>query len=107
MREFSMIARDLPDIHVVALHGELDIVSADGLADALVKLAGSTLVVDLSGLSFMDSSGIAALVVARNRILANEQGQLVLTQPGAIVRKALEIVGLGAWIVEWSSDWDG
>ena len=102
-----MTARDLPDIHVVALHGELDIVSADGLADALVKLAGSTLVVDLSGLSFMDSSGIAALVVARNRILANEQGQLVLTRPGAIVRKALEIVGLGAWIVEWSSDWDG
>lgn len=100
--EFSISARDLPDVHVVALHGELDVVSADGLADQLVEVAGPTLVVDLSDLSFMDCRGIAALVVARNRILANGLGQLVVTRPGAIVRKTLEIVGLGAWIMEWS-----
>jgi hypothetical protein len=64
--EFSMIARDLPDFHIVALRGESDVVSADGLADALVEVAGSSLVVDLSSLTFVDSSGIAALVVARN-----------------------------------------
>jgi anti-anti-sigma factor len=103
--EFSITARDLLDIHVVALHGELDVVSAEGLADALVEVAGST-VVDLSCLTFMDCSGIAALVAARNRILANGLGQLVITRPDAIVRKVLEIVGLRAWIVEWSSDWD-
>lgn len=100
--EFSISARDLPDIHVVALHGELDVVSADGLADELVEVAGPTLVVDLSDLTFMDCRGIAALVVARNRILANGLGQLVVTRPGAIVRKTLEIVGLGAWIMECS-----
>ena len=44
--EFSITTRDLSDIHVVALRGELDVVSADGLADALVEVAGST-VVDL------------------------------------------------------------
>ena len=104
--EFSFTARDLLDIHVVVLHGELDIVSADGLADALVEIAGSTLVVDLSGLTFMDCSGIDALVVARDRILADGLGQLVVTRPTAIVRKTLEIVGLGTWIVEWSSDWN-
>jgi anti-anti-sigma factor len=104
--EFSFTKRDLPDIHVVVLHGELDVVSALGLADALVEIAGSTLVVDLSGLTFMDCSGIDALVLARNRILANGQGQLVVTRPTAIVRKSLEIVGLGAWIVEWSPDWN-
>jgi anti-anti-sigma factor len=103
---FSITARDLPDLHVVALHGELDVISADGLADALVEVAGSRLVVDLSGLTFMDSSGIAALVVARNRILADEQGQLELSRPEGIVRKALEIAGLSEWIVEWSPDWD-
>ena len=104
--EFSITARHLPDIHIVTLHGELDLVSADGLADVLVELAGSTLVVDLSGLSFMDSSGIAALVAARTRILANKLGNLVLTRPGAIVGKTLGIVGLTAWIVDWSPDWD-
>ena len=104
--EFSVTTRHLPDIHVVALHGELDIASVDGLADVLVEVAGSTLVVDLSGLTFMDSSGTAALVLARNRILAKGLGQMVLTRPNGIVRQTLEIVGLGSWIMDWSPDWD-
>jgi len=104
--EFSITTRELPGLHIVALHGELDIVSAYGLALALVEVAGSTVVVDLSGLTFMDSSGISALVMARNRIVADGRGQLVLARPGAIVRRALEIVGLNAWIVEWSPGWD-
>jgi anti-anti-sigma factor len=103
---FSFTTRDLPDIHVAAFHGELDIVSADSLADALVEVAGSTLVVDLSDLTFMDCSGIDALMLARNRILATGRGLLVVTRPTAIVRKALEILGLGGWIVEWSPDWN-
>jgi anti-anti-sigma factor len=104
--EFSITVRDLPGVHIVSLHGELDIASADGLADALVEVAGSTVVVDLSDLAFMDSTGISALAAARNRILAEDQGRLIVTRPGGIVRKALEIVGLSSWIVEWSPDWD-
>jgi anti-sigma B factor antagonist len=104
--ELCITLRHLPGVHVVALHGELDIASAGGLADALVEVAGSTVVVDLSGLTFINSSGISALEVARNRILEKGLGQLVLTRPGEMVRKVLEIVGLSAWIVEWSSDWD-
>jgi anti-anti-sigma factor len=104
--EFSITLRNLRDVHVVTLHGELDVVSADGLSNSLVELAGSTLVIDLSDLTFMDSSGIGALVRARNRITADGLCELVLTRPGAIVRKALEIVGLDTWIVEWSPDWD-
>lgn len=104
--EFSITVRNLPDIHVVTLHGELDVVSADGLANSLVELAGSTLVVDLSGLTFMDSSGIGALVRAKTRIRANGLGDLVLTRPGDIVRRALEIVGLDGWIVDWAPNWN-
>jgi anti-sigma B factor antagonist len=99
--EFSVTVLDLPGMHVVALHGELDVVSADGLADVLVEEAGSTLVVDLSGLTFMDCTGIAALVKARNRIRSEGRGQLLLSRPGATIRKTLETVGLGEWIMEW------
>ncbi len=104
--DFSISARDLPGIHIVSLQGELDMATADGLSDALAEIAGSTVIVDLSQLTFMDSTGITAIVAARNRILAEGQGQLVVTRPGGIVRRALEIVGLGGWIVEWSPDWD-
>jgi anti-anti-sigma factor len=102
--EFSITVRNLPDLHIVTLHGELDVASADGLSNSLVELAGSTL--DLSGLTFMDSSGIGAVVMARNRIKAKALGDLVLTRPSAIVHKALDIVGLSAWIVDWSPSWD-
>jgi anti-anti-sigma factor len=104
--EFSITTREIPGAHIVELHGELDIASAADLADALVQVVGSTVVVDLSGLTFMDSGGIGALVVARNRVLSEGLGQLVVTRPTAIVRAALEIVGLSAWIVDWSADWD-
>jgi anti-sigma B factor antagonist len=104
--EFSITVRNVRDSHVVSLHGELDVASADGLFNSLVELAGSTLVVDLSDLAFMDSSGIGAIVRARSRIKTKELGDLVLTRPGAIVRRTLEIVGLDAWIVDWSREWD-
>ena len=104
--EFSISSRILPDVHIVTLKGELDIASADGVADAIVSVDGATVVVDLSGLTFMDSTGISALVVARRRIQENGEGQLVVARPTHIVRTALEIVGLSAWIVEWSNDWD-
>lgn len=74
--------------------------SAYDFALALVDVVGSTVVVDLSDLTFIDSTGISALVVARNRIRADGLGQLVLTRPGRIVGKALEIVGLNRWFVD-------
>ena len=104
--EFSMTVRNVPDTHIVALSGELDAATSPGLADALLQTSGSTVVVDLSGLTFMDSSGIGTLVVARNRIMAEGLGQLVLTRPDVNVAKVLDIVGLDDWIVEWSPDWD-
>ena len=104
--DFSISIRSLPNHHIVALHGELDMESARGVADAIAEVAGSTVIVDLSDLTFMDSTGISALVVARNRILTVGQGQLVVTGPTRIVRRAMDIVGLSDWIVEWSPDWD-
>ena len=104
--EFSITVRNLPNLHVVALHGELDVASADGLINSLAELAGSVLVLDLSDLTFMDSSGVGALLRARNRVMAEAPGDLVVTRPTAPVRRTLEIVGLDEWIVDWSPDWN-
>lgn len=101
---FSRRVKDVGDLHVVALQGELDMATAEGLSDWLVDQSGSVVVVDLSELTFMDSSGISALVVAQNQM--TEQGDsLVLTRPSPMVRKTLEVVGLGGWISDWNPDW--
>ncbi len=92
-------------VDVVALRGELDIATADGLSDWLIDRAGSLLVVDLSDLTFMDGSGITALVIARNHL--RDQGcDLCLTRPRRLVRQALEIVDLADWVRDWDPDWD-
>lgn len=103
--EFSMSVIDLPGLHLVSLNGELDLATADGLPDVLAETSESTVVVDLEHLTFIDSTGFRALVVARKRIMS-EQGQLLLTRPGPMIQRTFEIVGLEDWIVPWSSEWD-
>ena len=54
---------------VVDVHGEVDVHSAPQLRDRLIQVihgGTSSVVVDLSWLTFIDSTGLGALVAARN-----------------------------------------
>ena len=81
---------------VLRLRGELDMDSANLFAEAArLVLAHEipTLVLDLSDLKFIDSSGLREFVVAFKR--QNEMGgDLVLRAPSEQVRRVLDIVGL-------------
>jgi anti-sigma B factor antagonist len=81
---------------VMRLVGELDTVTAPRLRQELVALveAGETrVVVDLASLTFVDSTGLGALVGGLKRFRA-ASGDLVLESPTPSVRKAWEITGL-------------
>jgi anti-anti-sigma factor len=82
---------------VVMVTGELDLSTADSLRTSLDPLEGRV-VVNLAGLSFMDCSGIGVLVAAHNRLAAGDGG-LRLSSPRGLVRRTLELVGLGDWII--------
>jgi len=80
---------------VVELAGELDLYNAHSVRDALLgqaERAPKRLVVDLSRVTFIDSTGIGVLIEARSR-LANRQAFL-LASPRLETRRALEISGL-------------
>jgi anti-sigma B factor antagonist len=66
---------------VIALGGELDLAGAAALEHELAGLDADTVVVDLSGLEFMDSSGLRALAVAAQR--AERSGRRFALVPGA------------------------
>ena len=79
---------------LLRLHGELDFGSASSLSRYLGELdAGGTLVLDLRDLEFMDSSGLAAILAARQRA-AIADGTLHLIEPTGNVRALLERTGL-------------
>jgi len=80
---------------VVTLRGELDAAEAAQVAASLAVVAtsGRTVIVDLEGLEFIDSSGLAALVRARQHAL-RAGCDLLLAAPQQQVLRMLAITRL-------------
>jgi anti-sigma B factor antagonist len=76
--------------------GEIDLATAPQFRlelEALGLEAHSPAVVDLAGVTFLDSSGISALLAARQE-LAGTDVTLVLAGPSPQVRRVLEMTGV-------------
>ena len=73
------------------LVGELDLSSLPGLEEALgpVLVENGDLLLDLSELAFMDSSGVGFLVRASQALAG--RGQVVLLSPGPMVQRLLDL----------------
>lgn len=74
--------------------GEVDAHTADALAEHLAELPTAGEVrIDMSGVTFIDSSGLRVLIDAHQR--AGEQDTTItLVEPSAAVTRLLEISGL-------------
>jgi anti-sigma B factor antagonist len=81
---------------VVRAAGPLDLSTVDAVYKCLGPLSGRV-VVDLSDVTFLDSSGLNTFVRIRNRLL-EEGGELRFRQPSDFVRRSIETIGLGEWI---------
>jgi anti-anti-sigma factor len=77
-----------------ALRGELDLEGSDRVEPALLAyslgIRGDALVLDCSGLTFLDSSGLGMLVDVSNRT----GKRVVLEHVPAQCRRAVELTGL-------------
>ena len=85
---------------VVSLRGELDLVDAAAVAAALGAVAARDLwiIVDLSGLEYIDAAGVAALTRGR-RQARDAGGGLLLAAPQPQVQRVLSII--------WETDCSG
>ena len=92
-QEFRMEVVGAGAEYVVRLYGELDLVYADDVHDALVACPGHDVVADLANLEFIDSTGLSALLVAR-RVLESNGRRLELRGAAGATRRAFEAVGL-------------
>lgn len=80
----------------VRVSGELDMHTAPDLDDVLVEVidgGAERVVVDLSGLDFLDSTGLATILAGHQRITA-KGGSLTLDGPSRYIIKMLDITGL-------------
>ena len=76
-------------VELVMVEGELDIATAPRLISVLNRAVGealASLVVDLSEVDFMDSTGLALLINAHRRLTRRSKGFAVVCPPGPLWR---------------------
>lgn len=81
----------------LSVTGEMDVTTCDQLAGTIRKSITTgtlaELIVDLDGLTFMDSSGIRTLVAGR-RLAADRGVAFVVTNPRDMVHWTLDVSGV-------------
>jgi anti-sigma B factor antagonist len=83
----------------VTVRGDLDHGTAQRFLDCIdhcLRPAPATLYVDLHLTTFVDSSGLGALVIARKRAERVGTG-LILEQPTQAVRRTLQVTGIATY----------
>lgn len=106
MVPFDITSRAIEGGRVFVLWGGLGRSSCQGLTEELIGPPGSFLVIDLSQLTFVDSSVLDAIGRARQTMII-DGGMLVVCRPQPEVRRVLEIKGLDDWITDWDPYWWG
>jgi anti-sigma B factor antagonist len=98
---FEVGNEELDGVRVIAVSGELDLSTAPQLEEPLEEALASgdsALVIDLSACEFIDSTGIALIVRAWQRLdrdtEGNGSGRFALCGLSDQVRRLLEITGL-------------
>jgi anti-anti-sigma factor len=84
------------DMHTIALAGELDLSGVDRVQHELERVESSDvlwIVVDLSGLTFMDSNGVRLLMHAQARSRAHSDRLMLLRGP-TDVQRVFELCGV-------------
>jgi len=97
--DFAVHARAVGAATVIAVSGELDIHTAPDLTEVLrpAIAAGQPVIVDLTDVTFMDSSGLSVFVTALKR--AREAGTtLVLVVSEPRVMRVFSITGIDTLI---------
>ena len=82
---------------IIAPEGELDLATVGAFRHALSDAAGrgpDPLVIDLSEVSFIDSSALGAMVEAHDRLRRERRRLSVVAPPGSAAAVALELTGL-------------
>jgi anti-sigma B factor antagonist len=92
----DLTSQDDGKTQLFALHGSLDIATSPSLRAALLEAAEHerhTIVVDLTDLDFLDSTGLGALIGAHKRAAESNGSLRLVAQEGQILR-LLRITGL-------------
>ena len=89
--------------HLVIASGEIDVATAPQLGEAIAECPDGDVIVDLTSVEFMDSTGLKVLLAAQR--LVNRRGaRLLIHYVSPIITRLIEITRLDEVL---NSRWDG
>jgi anti-anti-sigma factor len=94
--QLSMRSRREGDTHTVSVSGEMDVANAGGVEQELTRVEATdapAIVLDLGGLTFIDSTGIRMLLMADTRS-GSDSDRVILRSPSEAVLRVLHLAGL-------------
>jgi anti-sigma B factor antagonist len=94
------------DILVIRVSGEIDSTSAERFREELVGMIGETtrhLVLDLGEVTYINSSGLGALVAAYKRVKASD-GSLRLCHVRGMIAKVMELIRLDKMVEMYETE---
>jgi len=83
----------------LVVRGECDMLSAPEIETWLASFAGEPVRIDLSGVTFMDSSGLKAFLNARRC-----NSKLRVVEPSSTVMRLLKMTGTHDYLVDGTGD---
>ena len=104
--EFELTVSSDDGVRVVAVRGELDLDTMSELNAALAADEGlAATVIDLRGLTFIDSSGVSGVLAAARR--ARDAGSRLACVPGQPqIQRVFELTGVDT-VLEWGDGPNG
>jgi anti-anti-sigma factor len=97
MTTAAVVVEPSEELPVARITGEIDMANADEVAarlGAAVSNAASGLVVDLSGVAYLDSAGVRGLFDLSGRLRRRGQRLATVVPEDAPVRRVLEVIEL-------------
>jgi anti-anti-sigma factor len=99
----TLRVRERGGIVMAVVEGEIDLSNAPGLRGELTAAVPNTaigLLLDLTGLEFLDSSGVHMLYDVADRLATRQQRFAVVLEADAPPRRAMELSGVepAAWL---------
>ncbi|MCE7003812.1 STAS domain-containing protein [Kibdelosporangium philippinense] len=90
--------RDVSGARLLGLVGEVDLSTAPTLekaiGTALGEVDGKKLILDMTGVTFLASAGMSALIAGREQAVAKGVEMVIVATPTGAAYRSLEIAGL-------------
>lgn len=101
---FDIVSDQLHGMAVVTVSGEIDLTSSDSLQGSIERTTSSTVVLDLSRVAFLDSSGIRAIDHSRRSLVSQDRSLLIVSPPDTPSAWTLRVAGFDRDLIVESLD---